>query len=112
MLKEFDTQKELSELMCVPLAVLQRLNTNLMMVIGNHIYTSKLGDEDSISLDIGIGQLNILVMGDSVKYKFIPSTKLEKTIKDVIVSNVDPLEKCAEEELSERILALYKGLLK
>ena len=112
MLKEFDTQKELSELMCVPLAVLQRLNTNLLTVIGSHIYTSKLEDDNCLSLDIGIGQLNILVLGDSVKYKFIPSNKLEKVVKDVIVSNVDPLEKCAEEELSERILTLYKGLLK
>ena len=50
--------------------------------ISDYILESKLNDEDVTDINIGIGELKLVVVDDSLTYQFIPSKKLETMIVD------------------------------
>lgn len=94
----------------------------------NEIYLSKLIDmsvwdisnctEESIlkntpltEINIGIGTLLILIEDNNIKYKFIPSKKLDKAIKDTVLDRKNPLILKLEKSLIEKISNIYKDLI-
>ena len=67
-------------------------------------------NKDITVIDTGIGTLSILVDGDNVKYKFIPSKKLEESINETIISGESPIIHELENAIKNKIACAYKEL--
>lgn len=62
-------------------------------------------------IDIGIGTLYIKFEGNEVKYKLIPSKKLEESVSFTLLNKQSPLVYSLETALKDRIENAYKELL-
>lgn len=70
-----------------------------------------LNDKETIcEVDIEIGKILINLEDDCVRYKFIPSQKLERSIVSTIVDGKSPLQVEVEDKLQKRIMNVYKEL--
>ena len=72
--------------------------------------SNKIFIKKNKSIDIGIGNLVLNIDNDELKYKFIPSNKLENNIKYTLDNGHCPLIDKAEESLQTKILGVYKEL--
>lgn len=63
-----------------------------------------------VILDIGIGRLSLGIEGDEIKYKFIPSPKMENMLKETLQNKKDLLTNMIEDRLTNRLLSTYKDL--
>lgn len=65
--------------------------------------------EPVTTIDIGIGILYIINDSDTIKYKFIPSSKLEKSIRNAYKGK-NQLENKVDTQLGNRLNNSYKEL--
>ena len=80
-------------------------------VIGHCIYESLCRKEDVVSIDIGVGQLDIKIDENKLHYRFIPSKDLEKLIIQTVTTNSSPMLTKLDNKLQEKIDRAYKELL-
>ena len=106
-----DSIKDLSILTTIPKSVLDKLTTELQYVICHSIEESSLQSENITKIDIGIGTLLISVEDEGVRYKFIPSSSLEQTVKWTILNHKSPIIHQVEEALKDKVMNVYKELL-
>lgn len=66
---------------------------------------------DIVQIDIGIGELTIKIECSQIKYKFVPSKKLEKMIVTTVTTNESPIVSNIDKNLQEKIDRTYKELL-
>lgn len=64
-----------------------------------------------IPVDIGVGTLYIYLEGEDIKYKFIPSKRLEEKVTKTLSTKQSPLVASIDSTLKERIERLYKQML-
>lgn len=95
---------DVSTLMKVSPHVLEELTDKLNLCIGSIIYEAKKVKEESISINIGIGSLNIDLI--NMQCKFLPGKGLKVAIKKSAETGIDPLELQLEKTLSDKLLAL------
>lgn len=88
---------------------LDMLIDNIQSLISHSIVESVLNKEKIVQLDIGIGYLYISNESNIIKYKFIPSKKLEDIVLNSYQNN-DRLEIKIEKSLNSRISKSYKEL--
>lgn len=62
------------------------------------------------SVDVGIGVLHITIQDDVLRYKFVPSRKLENCIRTTYISGESDLLTKVDEALGNRIMKTYKDL--
>ena len=103
--------QDLSDVTGIPKLTLDNLSYKACTCLGHSVYESLLKKEPLTEIDIGIGTLYIKVEGNDIKYKFIPSTKLETTVSFTIQNKESPLIVDAEKSLKTRIEKTYKELL-
>lgn len=103
--------EDLSILTTIPKATLDQLTEKSYSCICHNIYENILDKETVTTVDIGIGIVKIRLEDNDVIYKFIPSKKLEKYIKQTFTNNESPLVKKVEKTLSNRIINTYKDIL-
>lgn len=85
--------------------------TNKAVAVISHDIEEALRNKDSIiSINIGIGELHITNVEDKVMYKFIPSARLEKAIKDTYRERRSLLSVELDAALGKRIQNTYKDL--
>ena len=72
--------KDISTLTTIPYATLVKLVDIAELCICHAVEESKLRNGDLTSINIGVGTLNIKTSDDEIKYKFIPSSKLEENV--------------------------------
>lgn len=85
---------------------------NKSIAIISHNVEESLRENEIIStFDIGIGQLNIYHTKDEIKYKFIPSRKLDDTVLNTCRKRKSQLNLIIDEELGKRLTNTYKGLI-
>ena len=101
---------DIAELAVTKKSFLDKLVNIADYCISDYILEAKLKDEDVISIDIGIGTLNILVTSREVQYDFVPSNKLEKTIVETYQTEQSVLKEAVSEALVSRMLTTYKEL--
>lgn len=102
--------EDLKTLTTIPKSALEQLVDKSECIICHSVFESASTNESLTEIDLGIGYLNILNNGDCIKYKFIPSPRLEKRIVDTTKSNVSPLTTEVESALRNKILDVYKNL--
>lgn len=64
-----------------------------------------------VDIDIGIGILYISLDKNNIRYKFIPSEDLNKSVIKSVVEGINPLKDNLEESLKSKIVNVYKELL-
>lgn len=82
----------------------------ILSIISYDIIESIKNKEDTIKIDIGIGILILSNIEDKIKYKFIPSSKLENTVLSSYKS-FNNLEFKIDKSLSQRIKNAYEELI-
>lgn len=102
--------KDLSNLTDIPEKYLNKINTNELYIINDGVYNSIKSGKGVEEFDIGIGTLVIGVDGNTLKYKFIPSTELENSLKFTVKTNKNSLKISLEKSLVNKILELYEDL--
>ena len=103
-----DIVKDLSAITSLPSTLLDSLIDKAKMCISYS--TSNLKSGDTVSIDIGLGALQIHLEGEELYYKFIPSKKLDESIRASINGKVE-LISTGEEVLVSRIKNVYRDLI-
>lgn len=102
--------ENLSTLTTIPKASLDRLDEKRCFIICDEVDTAIKNCESIASIDIGVGTLIINVTDSDIIYKFIPSSSLERYLKDVILEGENPLTGQLEKTIASRIINTYKDL--
>ena len=101
----YDLKKDLSTLSSLTLTDISRLTTLCSDIICNNVNEDT---DDITSVDIGIGTLHIQRTTTSIKYKFVPSRDLEKSL---VETTKDPLICKLESSLTQLVVHSYKDLI-
>lgn len=102
---------DLSNITTIQKASLERLRDLSVDCIGHSVYESLSNNENVSEINIGYGSLIVMVEDNSILYKFIPNSKLENTLKNVVQNNESPLTKRVEKTIIDKIEKTYKDLL-
>ena len=105
-----DLINDLSILTTIPEYSLRDLVDKAVLSICHDVNENLMERDAYTQIDIGIGKITIGFEDDEIKYKFIPSLRLERAIKDVISTHEDPLQIELENSLMQRIKDTYKEL--
>ena len=103
--------EDLSTITTIPQGTLNSLNDKAISCICHSVMESVQERDSLTKMDIGIGVLYINCEGPNVKYKFIPSKKLEEMVAETIFKKRSPLVYQVESALRDRLDATYKNLL-
>lgn len=79
--------------------------------IGHAVHEATCSKQDTTEIDIGFGELHIKIEHDTVKYRFIPSKTLEKTVINTLLTKESPIVTKINNSLQEKIDRTYKELL-
>ena len=79
--------------------------------IGHAIHEAECIRSDIAEIELGFGELHIKFDEDCVRYRFIPSKELEKTIVKTLTTHNSPIILKLESNLQEKIDRTYKELL-
>lgn len=87
----------------------QLVNKSISII--SHDVEESLRDYKTItSIDIGIGILHIQHLSDSIKYKFVPSKKLDDVVFNTVKNRKSALSVDVDKALGERINNTYKDM--
>jgi len=101
---------DVSELTCLKRYFLDKLINTANYCISDYILEAKLKDEDLVSIDLGIGTLNIIITNNEIEYNFVPSNKLEKSIVETYQTEQCPMREVVSEALVNRMVSTYKEI--
>lgn len=105
-----DIIEEVSLLTTIQKLSIDRLCKQIIKCICANICEAKMSNKDSLCLDIGIGNLYICITDNDVKYRFEPSSYLDSSIIDSILTGKNPVKEDIEESLLNKINMTYKEL--
>lgn len=106
-----DLIKELSTLTTLPASTLGSLvSIGIDAICYDVLENSNVGENVS-EINIGIGTLSILVDDNQIRYKFLPSDKLESSLVSAVVSGENPLVRRIENKVREKLSTATKELL-
>lgn len=102
---------DLSTLTTISKLSLENLAEKAIYCMSHTILEAILSKETQCEIDIDIGKLYIKLEQDQIKYKFIPSKKLEETIAFTVKNKQSPLLTKLDLGLAERIEKAYRSVL-
>ena len=108
---KFNMIKDITTLTTIAEKSLVKINDLSVDDICHCVLESVDCGDDVADIDIGIGELKILVSDGELHYRFTPSNQLEKKLVKTFEDRVDPLTISVEESLSNKILRVYKELI-
>lgn len=79
--------------------------------IGHSIFEGLCRNENIIEVDIEIGRLILKVEDEGVRYRFVPSKELEKTIVTSIKTHSSPILDKLETNLQQKLDCAYKEFI-
>lgn len=103
--------EDLATLTTISQNALVSLNEKSYSCICHSVCESMIEGKPLTEIDLGIGILYIKCEEDQIKYKFIPSKKLEENVTFTVKNKVSPLVLEVETSLKDRIESTYKNLL-
>lgn len=107
----FKIENDISAITGIPKLTLETLFNRMSLCIGHAVWESTCKNDVLTDVDIGIGTLYIKLEDNNIKYKFIPSDKLNNTVQLSVKSKNSPLLTAAETSLQKKIENTYKELL-
>lgn len=79
--------------------------------VAHRVFESVLSGNTVTEINLGVGMLYIKNEGSSVKYRFVPSKKMEEEVAKVLVTKTSPIERKLEQSLLTKLENAYKGLV-
>lgn len=101
---------DVSTLTTIPEKTLNKLITKYIYCICEAILEDVMNEKDVSELDLGFGILYIKHVGNEVKYKFVPSSDLEKAVSNTVTKKLNLLENVLNETLAKKFIEVYKDL--
>lgn len=89
---------------------LDQLVAKSVAIVSHNVEESLRDRKDITSIDIGLGVLHIQHKENSIKYKFIPSKKLDDAVFNTYKTRESALTLEIDKALGERINNTYKDL--
>ena len=89
---------------------LDELVNKSVAIISHDVFESIKDREKVTIVDVGIGELYITNIEDTIQYKFIPSKKLNSAVEATYKSKQSPLLLEIDAALGRRITNTYKDL--
>jgi len=102
---------DLATLTNISRQTLDKLSNLSISCICDAVEDDILAKNDILTMDIGIGTLMIKHTDNDMRYKFIPSAKLEEAVAQTIVNDKNILKITVDDTLKKRIMSIYKELL-
>ena len=109
-MQKINLLEDISNLSTVAITNLNKLTSLSEDVIGHAVLEAILNKDNMVEVDIGIGLLYILISEDEIKYKFIPSTKVQNSVELAVNKKKSKLIERVDEVLGRRIMNTYKDL--
>ena len=107
-----DLFSDLSLLTGITLNTFYKLSDKSCALINHYVNESLRQGTTTVEINFGIGILYVQAMKDCIKYKFVPSKRLEKSVKSALVDKEDTeLTNLIDKTLEKRITDTYKELL-
>lgn len=103
--------EDIATLTTISQHALVNLTEKVNACICHSVFESLKEGNQLTEIDIGVGILYIKCEEDQIKYKFIPSKKLEENVSYTVKHRVSPVQYQVETALKERIESTYKNLL-
>lgn len=108
--KNIDIKNKLSTLTTISESVFSKLEDKIEWCISDCIEDSLINNSDGFILDLGFGKL-IVDISNNVRYKFIPSQRLEKDIINIFNGKPSSLTANVEKSLVTKLKNIYKTFL-
>lgn len=106
---ETNVKEDLSSLTTINESVFTKLINKVEWCISDCVEKSILNGDSLANIDLDIGNLLISFDNNQIKYKFIPSQKLEKAITNTVVNERNDLVLNIEESLVSKLVNTYKN---
>ena len=107
---KYNIRDKIQKLTTINDNTLERLNNLTSCCIVDAIYESVLSNEDCVDIDLEYGNLLISKTNNELRYKFVPSAKLEEDIIKTIKENKNSLDDIILDKLKSNLLSTYKDL--
>lgn len=102
-------KEDISLLTTIPVPALARLEEKAAICICDSVEEAVLGGQNIADIDVGIGNLQVLVDGNELRYRFIPNKKFDAAVRRTVIEKSSPLTKTVEATLAKRITNIYKN---
>ena len=102
---------DMGVLTSVPTSQIKDIVDVITDAISHSVYESVCKKDTQCEVDIGIGILYIKYEGDSIKYRFVPSPRLEEKVASTVNSKHKHLVARVDASLTKRIGQTYKELV-
>lgn len=102
---------DISVITSIPRTTLANLSSLSEDIIMHDVYEEIVSNNSVSEINIGIGILYIKHEGEEIKYRFVPSKKLESGVLSVVAHKSTPIVNKAEESLRTRVERTYKELI-
>lgn len=99
--------KDLAELICVDKHVIDKLAQNVNYCICNYVEKAMLDNESVCKIDIGIGELTLVIENDSMTWHFTPSQELENEVVTTLETQQNPLTLLVTKKLINQLDLFY-----
>ena len=106
----YNIEEKIQKLTTIDENTLKRLNNLVSCCIVDAVYESVLNDEDVSEIDLDFCKLTISKSNNELRYKFVPSAKLEEDIIKAIKENKNSLDDIVLDKLKNSLLSTYKDL--
>lgn len=103
-----DINKSLSTLTTIPESTFSKLSNKIEWCISDCIEKSILNNDNVAEIDLDFGKLLINFSNESIKYKFIPSSRLEKVVSNTVIKEQNDLVLNIENSLVSKLTNTYK----
>lgn len=102
---------DIADLTSLPKTLSKDIVPIMESAIAHRVLESTLTGESLTTVDLGIGMLYIKIEGTAVKYRFVPTKKMEEEVAKVLVTKTSPVERKLEQSLLNKLESAYKGLV-
>lgn len=106
-----DIINDISILTFISKLSLENLSNKAIECIAHGVQENLISGENITEINLDFGKLYIKLEEEGIKYKFIPSKKLENAVRYACDTKESPLVLHAETKLKERIESTYKDLI-
>ena len=108
-----DLLNDVSILSTIPKKYLIKLTQKEILCINDYIAEATIANENSVDIDIGIGDLLISwdEKNNRLQYYFTPSDELNENVRATIANKQNILESTLEDNLASKIVNTYKDFL-
>lgn len=107
---ERDLLKDAAVLTTLGPQLMGKISETFEYCISDYVGDARQEDSDLLEIDLGFGKLILLLLEDSIRYKFEPTKSLEKKIVAAYNGEESPIYSHLGKRLLKRLETAYKDI--